>query len=98
MWSSYVQNSPTSTIIHNATFMLFVFKTDQLDEDDLEDFLKRLLGESEAGLLRPYSWHHDDHDDDDWIENCPNSASMCSVLSHKTLIFISSTVKTFHTN
>ena len=55
MWSSYVQNSPTSTIIHNVTFMLFVFKTDQLDEDDFEDLWKRLLDEAETGQGRPYS-------------------------------------------
>ena len=63
MWSSYVQNSPISTIIQNVTFMLFVFETDQLDEDNLEDLWKRLLDEAETGLLRPYSWH----DDDDWL-------------------------------
>ena len=54
MRSSYVQNSPTSTIIHNVTFMLFIFKTVQLDEDNLEDLWKRLLDEAETGLLRPY--------------------------------------------
>ena len=37
MWSSYAQNSPTFTMIHNVTFMPFLFKTDQLNEDDLED-------------------------------------------------------------
>lgn len=39
--------------------MLFVFKTDQLDEDDLEDFLKRLLDESETGLLTFWGLTHD---------------------------------------
>jgi hypothetical protein len=45
--------------------MLFLFKTDQLDEDDLQVLWKRLLDEAETGLLRPYSRHDDDDDDDD---------------------------------